>query len=189
MNSEIQPTKICMLDIETLDTTPQAKILSLGAVDVYGLDTYYVEFDHYQYGRTASESTRLWWVEQCISQPNGNIDLKKGLMDFAEWYQAKGFTEVWCKGSDFDFVILSDAYLAITKGKAPWEYHQVRDLRTLIKVFPEIEAPLPYKTHNALTDAICQAAHLKEILNHVERIEQICTRQFIEANLRSITSN
>ncbi len=166
-------TKICMLDIETFDTAPTARILSLGAVDVYGSATFYEEFGAYQYGRTVSQATIDWWKSQTII-PSGTVDLEEGLKKFHAWYTEQGFTEVWCKGSDFDFVILSDAYKSIpadgsvtTSIGTPWKYNHVRDLRTLIKIFPEVKAPANYVVHHALLDAVCQSLHLKALLNHV----------------------
>lgn len=168
-NAQLYP-KICMLDIETLDTAPTAKILSLGAVDVYGKDTWYQEFasrSYDQYGRTTSTDTLSWWASQ-TNMPKGDVDLKLGLESFSQWYQQYGFTEVWCKGTDFDFVILSHAYKSMDV-ETPWKYHHVRDLRTLIKVFPNVKSPAPYSNHHALVDVICQAQHLKEILSYVNR--------------------
>lgn len=163
--------KICMLDIETLDTAPTAKILSIGAVDVYGEDTFYLELD-WKYGqstRTTSQATSDWWKDQPIPMPYGDKFLDVALAEFYSWYTTHSFTEVWCKGSDFDFVILADAYRKETENGTPWKYNQVRDFRTLTKLFPFIKSPVPYKVHNALTDAICQAAHLKEIFSYVNR--------------------
>ena len=158
--------KICMLDIETLDTVPTAKILSLGAVDVYGEADWYAEFGHYQYGRTVSTETLEWWQQQ-RAMPNGSENLKAGLQRFYDWYKEQAFTEVWCKGTDFDFVILRDAF----KGAdvpIPWEYNQVRDLRTLMKLFPECKLAFRNRIqHHALADAAHQAYQLQEILKHV----------------------
>jgi hypothetical protein len=166
--------KPCMLDIETLDTTPTAKILSLGAVAVYGNETWYQEFATYlQTGRTASQAALEWWESKSV-KPNGNKTLTDGLHEFSEWYKDQQFTEVWCKGSDFDFVILADAYKSMGV-ETPWKYNEVRDLRTLIKVFPHIKSPAPYSNHHALVDAICQAQHLKELVSYVSQFNLAAT--------------
>jgi exodeoxyribonuclease VIII len=162
--------KICMLDIETLDVLPTAHILSIGAVDVYGAAQFYVELEKYQYSRTTSQDTLDWWDKQVIKRPVGIVPLKDALEQFKSWYEAQAFTEVWCKGSDFDFVILADAFRQ--EGLAlPWKYHQVRDLRTLIKVFPTVEAPIKHTIHHALMDAICQAEHLRALNSYINTME------------------
>ena len=59
-----------MLDIETLDTSPSAIVLSIGAVkfNSVGLgDTFYVRLDsdpQLALGRTQSEATLTWWAGQ-----------------------------------------------------------------------------------------------------------------------------
>ena len=63
-----------MIDLETLDTSPTAVVLSLGAVafdpytHAHGA-TFYVEFTNFLeqqtgVGRTISPSTMLWWMQQ-----------------------------------------------------------------------------------------------------------------------------
>jgi hypothetical protein len=174
-----------MLDIETLATTVDAVICSIGAVDVYGNDTFYEEIDPgSQWNRRSSEETLSWWDSIGKTPPGRHSDpnLDDVLNRFTSWYNKHKFTEVWCNGSDFDFVILTDAYRKSLHNsdpenkKTPWEYNHVRDLRTLRKVLPHIKSTVHYANHNALVDAICQSVHLKELLNEANRIKT--TSQF-----------
>lgn len=164
-------TKRCMLDIETLGIHPKARILSLGAVVVGNTyEAFYQEYDQLsQYGRTIDGSTVNWWKEQKVAMPNGSTPLSLGLKDFSDWCAKQSFDEFWCKGTNFDFVILENAY-AEEAFEPPWKYYQLRDYRTVAKLFPNIINPFEAKVHHALVDAFCQAASLKHILDTYERI-------------------
>lgn len=159
--------KLCSLDIETLDTKSTAKIISIGAVDVYGDESFYVEIDPFQMHRTESVDTKTWWLQQPY-MPDGRLKLYQALEKFAAWYKIQEFTEVWCRGTDFDITILAHAF-AQNQLAVPWEYNHPRDLRTLGKLFPHVKAPYRWGAHHALCDAMNQAIYLQELLGYVKR--------------------
>lgn len=154
-----------MIDLETFGTGPNAAIVALGAVTEDGR-TFYTSI--YPEGDFDAD-TVLWWLQQSedarrpISTPSSMLE--SVLRDFAEWLPSKA--KVWGNGSDFDNVILDSAYKR--KGlPLPWKYYDNRCYRTLKKMFPHIKPPSENKCkHSALSDAIYQMNHLKEILKHV----------------------
>jgi exodeoxyribonuclease VIII len=75
--------------------------------------------------------------------------------------------ELWGNGSDFDNVILGDAYEAAAM-RRPWSYNKSRCFRTALADAPEAERERLWKRysvgvgHNALDDALRQARILCE---------------------------
>lgn len=64
---------------------------------------------------------------------------------------------IWGHGATFDPVLLAEAYHACGM-KVPWNYHNVRDTRTL---FEEWNVVLPKNNHHALQDAFNEAMMVK----------------------------
>lgn len=159
-----------MVDLETWDTTSTAVILSIGAVVIGAPDQecpqFYVEVDpRTQYMRTKSIDTMNWWEQQGNCPCNGTTSLVDALFKFREYLtKITARPIIWCKGTDFDTAILAHAYKQMG-AETPWKYNDVRDFRTLKKMFAEsmvitIENPNP---HNALADAVFQAQQLYSI--------------------------
>jgi len=160
-----------MVDIETLDTEESAVILSIGACVVssnrfrpqfYGEIAIQHQLD---LGRTKSESTEAWWATQPFSPPNGVFLLRGTLIEFARWIEV--YTPepiIWAKGIDFDTKILAHAYKQCGLS-VPWKYNNVRDFRTVKKLFSESIDPslINVQAHNALEDAIYQTRQLLSI--------------------------
>lgn len=172
-----------MIDLETLDTSPTAVVLSLGAVafDPYSNTqgpTFYVEFTNFLeqqtgVGRTISPSTVLWWMGQNAAArevfqkketSNERCSPLWGLTFFADYLKPLGIKRVWAKDPDFDVVILRSLYETNAPGLAfPFKYSAGRSVRT-VEDMPF--APLrdsPPVAHNALEDAIAQATRVQEI--------------------------
>ena len=159
-----------MVDLETWDTTASAVILSIGACiigpDPKRFDTLYLELNtNTQYMRTKSVSTMEWWEQQGNCPCNGRTSLVDALYHLRD-YLARITVKpiIWCKGTDFDVSILSHAYRQMGV-EPPWKYSDVRDFRTVKKMFGEsmvttIQNPQP---HNALEDAVFQAQQLYSI--------------------------
>lgn len=155
-----------MIDIETFDTIPTAVILSIGAVamdmeslSIIHAQVFYQEINKNQPNRTTSLATMDWWLERGNCPCKGTAHLPQALKDLANWLPEDA--EIWCKGTDFDTQILSNAYVQHSLF-VPWKYNAVRDCRTIFKTFPlfwGIET-----THNALEDAKDQAARLMTTL-------------------------
>lgn len=154
-----------MVDIETLDVTPSAVILSIGAcmMDPYG-EKFYIELARdTQWLRTASKSTQEWWDQQG-NMPHGTMHIETALLQFSAWLASLGGEPIiWCKGTDFDISILTHAYRWL-RLDVPWKYNNVRDCRTVFK----LAGFKPEKAnHNALTDAIVQTKDLMYCLNQL----------------------
>ena len=173
-----------MLDIETLDITPTAVILSIGAIvfdpknpdscnEVTDTNTFFWAIDSKdQQGRTVSDDTVKWWSmqdkETVALNCFGTSKLRTVLHNFNTWVQSVGSygdTPVWCKGTDFDTVILKNAYEQLNM-QLPWRYNQVRDLRTVMKLY-NVKTSATVK-HDALSDAVDQAKVLSTLYTRYE---------------------
>lgn len=158
-----------MIDLETLDTRPTTKILSLGAVKFdpetgeVG-DTLYAKFDPgLQVTRTESKATLSWWGKQDAVV---RIEAFSGLNALDSFLQGslRDFLFpkpiVWGNGSTFDISILEHAYSYNT----PWRFWNVRDVRTIVElahgVIGKEQFTLKGQAHNALDDAIHQARYV-----------------------------
>ncbi len=170
---ELAPVHV-MVDIETLDTTPTAVILSIGACTIEVEEPRDRELFYYpckleQPNRTIGPDTLEWWVKQVQSGnplPIGNLYLAEVLGKFGQWlYSLPGPPIMWSKGTDFDIVILRNAMEQLGH-RIPWKYNHVRDMRTIKKLFPlDTEFPFVGTPHNALDDAINQALYLQRSSN------------------------
>jgi exodeoxyribonuclease VIII len=172
-----------MLDLETLDTTSTAVVLSIGAVafDPYGSvlgDKFYVELtedlaDQQTRGRTISASTVKWWLGQSVmarqvftDPPQQGVDRRttaQGLHKFATFVASNGGAGafIWGNGADFDNVILASLYNAY-KIPQPWHFGSNRCYRTLKSLhLPRLNRQGTH--HNALDDAVSQASHVQDI--------------------------
>lgn len=155
-----------MIDIETLSLTPNAVILSIGAVYLDSALDFYVEvaIESQKY-RHIEPSTLKWWANQSMPVPlKGLVSIKDALELFSAFIT--GADEFWAKGPQFDFAVLEHAFAEYGISN-PWKYNQVRDLRTLKGLYPDkIWAPNPSE-HNALADAKYQAAILQQLLGEI----------------------
>jgi len=162
-----------MIDIETMGKGSNAAILAIGAVkfnDHEIIDRFYSRANLYsceKLGMDMDADTVLWWMKQNddarLEFTDSNIQpISLTLMDFSRW--CNKIDEVWGNGSDFDNVILKNAYQKC-EIKAPWSFWQNRCYRTMKNIHKNIEAP-EFKgiKHNAADDAHNQALHLIKIL-------------------------
>ena len=109
------------IDLETLDITPSATALSLGAVKFNPLDTsephseLYLKIDIDEQdglGRTSSDSTIAWWGKQKSEvmeeafDPNGRISVSEALRQVSKWMV--GVDKLWGQGYGFDMTILEN---------------------------------------------------------------------------------
>lgn len=172
-----------MIDLETLATTPDAAIISIGAVrfdldgglvfdgtDGIKCDYFYTTVHVDSQNRHISTDTIAWWMGQTKAAQSVFSDPKKcglepALMDLADWIKDGLFTAVkplvWSNGADFDLPMLAHAYKQAGL-KLPWEPYAARCYRTY-KNLPDartIKGERPGSHHNALDDAIYQARHL-----------------------------
>lgn len=177
--------KHIMLDLETLDTTSSAVVISIGAVafdprtNALG-DKFYVETTEdtaaqQARGRTISGDTVRWWMQQDASAKRvfsesidgvDRLDTFEALSRFGLFVAANGDrdVELWGNGADFDNIILGSLYDAFGLRK-PWSYSRNRCYRTMknLGIGPRRPQVREGVHHNALDDAITQAVHLQEI--------------------------
>jgi len=166
-------TKHLMVDMETMAVTPNAVVLSLGAVhfNPYGSgysDKIYFRVsidDQDALGREVDPKTIEWWgqqdpaiMEEAFS-PDNRIPLVDAMDQFHKF--AWGCDRFWSHGATFDLVMLENIYRQLNK-PLPWNYWQLRDTRTLFDLGFDPDMPTGSK-HDALQDAIRQAAGVQNM--------------------------
>jgi 3' exoribonuclease, RNase T-like len=184
-----------MVDIETLDTSVDSAITEIGAVIIAGgegnkLDRafYYPCID--PRGSVSKETIewrnknnlpRLLW-DQTIPEEElemNPLHIKRVMRNFFEWIEdvckTTGATPVmWCKGTDFDKVILTRAAKnRCGIEKTPWAYNKFFDVRTLLYVFPQFKIPSALVKHNGFDDALAQASCLTKIAEHISELRAL----------------
>lgn len=164
-----------MVDLETLGTTADSVILSIGAVR-FDLDSdkiddggFYasVSIDsNLELGRRVTESTLLWWMKQSQAAQHVFFEekstLANALTEFTEWFGDAKY--IWSNGADFDLPMIAHAYKQLG-GETPWDFFNSRCVRTY-KNLPFAKAvakPEVGIKHNALSDALSQAQHVQAI--------------------------
>jgi exodeoxyribonuclease VIII len=174
---EEKPGANIMVDLETLGTRSTSIILSIGAcrvTDGEPSDPFYRVISVpscRDAGLTSDASTERWWNQQndearrVFTDPS--VTLIQALSDFSTYIRGFGSRSVrlWGNGSDFDNVILANAYSAVGS-QIPWMFYHNRCFRTVRKLIgAQIKEPSREGTHhNALDDAMHQARILGQIL-------------------------
>lgn len=165
-----------MLDHETLGTTADSVIMSIGAVK-FNLETGEIEPEGFyasvsidsnlERGRRIQEDTLIWWMRQGPEAQGvfheEKLALAPALEQFSDWVGTRDFT-VWSNGADFDIPMLAHAYKQ-HQMETPWEFWNTRCFRTY-KNLPgakAIKVPFAGVKHNALADAYHQAQVACEI--------------------------
>lgn len=177
-----------MIDLETLGTTADCMILSIGAVRFnekeiddeafYRVVTIESNMDSY---RTFSGSTIRFWMRQggaaradlfsedAAGNPIG-VELGTMLAEFRKWFSETPDALAYGNGSDFDLAILSHAYGQIGQ-KAPWKFWNSACFRTIKRDAKHVPVPPKEGTaHNALADAMNQARHLQAIWSAAKKV-------------------
>jgi inhibitor of KinA sporulation pathway (predicted exonuclease) len=161
-----------MLDLETLGTSPNSMILSIGAVkfaDGEILDSFYERVDpssQTKYGMEIDPKTFQWWIQQSdesrkeLTLPSQPIEAV--LSWFAEW-AFDPEVKVWGNGVAMDNVILTNAYNKVGIPR-PWSYRGDMCYRTIKNLYPDIKIKQEGVYHNALDDARSQAIHLMKMI-------------------------
>lgn len=166
--------KDCMIDLETLGTTPNTPVISLGAVffDLEGKQlgpTFYLPCDVSEQiarGRKPTGETIKWWMGQSDAAKKVFHEqakpMKEVLTLFVQWYKAnnpKG-AYVWGNGSTFDISIMEDLFRDYGI-PLPWGYNKAMDLRTFKRFSKNGEqVKKSGVNHNALDDAVSQANYV-----------------------------
>lgn len=171
-------------DCETLGMEDDALILSIGAVRFdrktgqMGPEFYrLLEIQDGQTGGSISASTVQWWMVQnedarmaVFRRDLPRMDLRGALLDFVQF--CEGADTFWQRG-DKDAQWVNSAYKRSGLGadKAPWEFWQLRDQRTLSVEFGHLITKAPRGTaHNALADAKAQAVETIAIYSVLQAV-------------------
>jgi len=159
-----------MIDLETLGTTAACPVISIGAVffDQTGIKHKYYEIldveQQIDQGRQVDGATIKWWMSQANAAKtvfnenarDSKLILEK-FVDFINMYSNKKAVKPWGNGSNFDITILDDLF-SFYGMDTPWEFWNIRDLRTFKEyVFDGGNVKRLGTHHNALDDAIYQA--------------------------------
>ena len=166
-----------MLDLETLSTSPNTAVLSLGAV-VFDEKTIHrtehITFDVQEqldvYKRHVSVKTVAWWIDQSVAAkavfaPRDPMSLRGGLRLLDTLLTAQDWekVQVWSNGASFDLPILHTMYEAV-HNDAPWRFYNERCYRTMEELYRDVPKPAREGVeHNAVDDAVYQARHLQAV--------------------------
>lgn len=159
-----------MIDIESLDTSPNCVILTIGAVRFDPKGDGIVEklelrptIDDQteQYGRSINDATIRWWstqspeaLEEAMGD-QGRIPFREAMEQLYKfcWNQKS----VWSHGASFDVVAMESAWRQLDIA-IPWQFWTVRDTRTLFDVTGvSLKDDKHVTTHKAVEDAERQA--------------------------------
>ena len=168
-----------MIDLETLATSTDAVILTIGAVkfDPFGsdikepaMDSFYVKVDIDscdELGLVSNDDTIAWWAQQSKEaqaeafEGDDRIHIREA---FDKLYKfCWGAKRVWSNGAAFDVPICEHVYRKLNKA-IPWQFWAVRDVRTAFDLGINPNRP-PVLAHHALQDAWNQAVGIQNVYN------------------------
>jgi len=165
--------KHLMVDLETMAVSPNAVVLTLGAVHFNPYGTGYSDKIYFRINiddqdalnREVDPLTIEWWskqdpaiMEEAFSSDN-RVPLVNAINQFHKF--AWGCSAFWSHGATFDLVILEHIYRSLNK-PLPWNFWQLRDTRTLFDLGFDPDMPTGGK-HDALEDAIRQAVGVQNM--------------------------
>jgi len=165
----------CMIDCETLGTSPDAVMLTLGAVKFNPYDLqdphtplyFRIDVDEQTaLGRTIDNSTLEWWgkqdpaiFEEAMSDED-RIPLESMIAQINKY--VVGVDKIWAQGILFDIGMLENLYRQL-KHPCPWNFWQIRDSRTIMDLGDDSAKTGNKSAHNALADAFAQAVAVQNI--------------------------
>ncbi len=175
-----------MIDLETLATSPNAAVLTIGAVkfDPFGdelsdpsCEKFYIKVDIDSCDELqldVSEDTVNWWSkqskeaqEEAFSTDN-RIHVREA---FNQLYKfCWGAKRVWSHGAAFDVVICENIFRKLNKA-VPWSFWEIRDTRTLFDLGIDPQRP-PVLKHHALEDAWNQAVGVQKVFQRLRSSTQ-----------------
>ena len=167
-----------MVDMETMAVSPNAVVLSLGAVHFnpwgngYGDKIYFrINIDDQDaLGREVDPNTLDWWATQdpAIMEEAFSPDNRSPLVEAIDICHkfAWGCDAYWSHGATFDLVIIENLYRQLGR-PVPWNYWQLRDTRTLFDLGFSPDMPQGGK-HDALQDAIRQSVGVQNIYSKMK---------------------
>jgi hypothetical protein len=168
-----------MIDLETLATSSDAAILTIGAVkfDPFGrekqqadMDSFYVRVDLdscHEIGLVTNDDTIAWWANQSkeAQEEAFGEDNRIHIRDaFEQLYKfCWGAKRVWSNGVGFDIIICEHVFKKLNKA-VPWSFWQTRDVRTAFDLGINPQRPT-VTAHHALEDAWNQAVGIQNVYN------------------------
>jgi hypothetical protein len=168
-----------MIDLETLATSTDAAILTIGAVkfDPFGseikepaMDSFYCKVDLDscdRIGLVTNDDTIAWWANQSKEAQEAAFDPTDRLQiedAFAQLYKfCWGAKRVWSNGSCFDIMICEHVFKKVGRA-VPWKFWEIRDVRTAFDLGINPQRP-PVTAHHALEDAYNQAIGIQNVYN------------------------
>ena len=170
-----------MIDLETLGTSPDCAVLTIGGVKFNPnalsepYQPFYYRFDvddQLEKGRTVLDSTLEWWGQQeesvreeALGDENRTPVLEV-LQALNKW--CVGVDTIWCQGPAFDIVILEHMFRQYDH-HIPWPFWKIRDSRTLFGIMPkDPRKAINFAAHNALEDCKVQALCVQQTLQKLQ---------------------
>ena len=167
-----------MLDIETLATTPDAVVMSVGVVKFdphtgtpYNKTLWRPDIDEQtERDRHVSESTLEWWakqpdhIQEDAFSDEGRIPVTEFMKELNRY--CVGMDKIWCQGPQFDMLILENLYIQWGHHFG-WQFWQVMDCRTLFQLMPvDPRKAIQQDLHSADADAYYQAIGVQQCYEH-----------------------
>lgn len=165
-----------MIDLETLGTSPDAVILTIGAQgfeltsDRLTNVTFYKRLTvESQETRSIDDGTVEWWgkqseaaQEEAMGDGADRCHIKEALEELSKL--AFRHDRIWANGTTFDIVMLENAMkqYGVT---IPWKYWQVMDARTIYRV-NNMGSAGSSNSHNALEDCV----------NQIDMLQRACRK-------------
>lgn len=166
-----------MIDLETLGTSPDAPILSIGAVyfdpetgKMGDMCHFKIDFVEACKDRQIDAATVKWWLMQSddargalLTDDEGRPGLyKDDILDMFGRFLVEDCI-VWGNGATFDISMLENLYGQLGV-ETPWKFYNVRDVRTIVAaaegIIERSDFPFEGIKHDALADAVHQATYV-----------------------------
>lgn len=185
-----------MVDIETVSTRSNAKIISIGAAffDIStgeigpGIHAIVDYNDEHSAELHECPQTWAWWAKQSteaqkVLTRTDRTPLRESLEALSSLiytYSSFKDVQVWGNGASFDPVILDNAYHAARLSGAPWKHWNIRDVRTLVYLGrtlhgfdPKKDMPFEGVKHDARADAEHQAKYVSAIFRKLKQTTEV----------------
>jgi DNA polymerase III epsilon subunit-like protein len=163
-----------MLDLETLATTHDAVVLTIGAVkfNAFSLQEPFDELymrvnidEQIAKGRDIEEATMTWWGNQepVVQEEAFSSDNRESVADMLNALNKflVGVDKIWCQGPHFDITILETLFKQYGIPRN-WDFWQIMDSRTLFSVHGDPRDKNSKTLHNAVEDCKSQARGVQQ---------------------------
>jgi len=173
-----------MVDIETLGTSPNSVIATIGAMKfnrrdrlktMEEMESFYRRIDInscLSKGMTTEEDTVSWWDNQDeksrdeIYSSENRISIEQALQELSDFLSPNPI--FWAQGPHFDCTILENAYKKCNL-VLPWKFYNVRDCRTILDIagirLKDVSGEYP---HHSLYDCYKQVIAVKMAFNSLK---------------------